>query len=427
MKKIWNLLLLVVATVIITGSCDKEDPQGGNNEDQINTPKVTTGEVTNIKSTTAACSGNVKADGGATITARGVCWSTAENPTTSDSKTTDGTGKGTYTSNLTELSPNTQYYARAYATNSKGTAYGEQRAFKTVQGLPEVTTGEVTSITTTTATCSGDVKADGGTTVTARGVCWSTSENPTTSDSKTTDGTGMGTYTSNLIDLSPDTQYYVRAYATNSKGTAYGEQRAFKTQDELFTDSRDGKVYKYVTIGNQVWMAENLAYLPAVSPPTTYSYSSSNYYVYGYEGTDVKAAKEVVYYITYGVLYNWPAATRACPEGWHLPSKAEWEELTNYLGGSAVAGGKMKEKGYAHWREPNEGATNESGFTALPGGRRCGILEKFQAIENVTYFWSSSEGTGSHVWYWILNYDNARVGSNDYFKDNGFSVRCIRD
>lgn len=131
MKKLSSLLFLVIATVIITGSCDKEDPQGGNNEDQINTPTVTTGEVTNIESTTATCSGNVKADGGATVTARGVCWSTAENPTTSDSKTTDGTGKGTYTSNLTELSPNTQYYARAYATNSKGTAYGEQRAFKT--------------------------------------------------------------------------------------------------------------------------------------------------------------------------------------------------------------------------------------------------------------------------------------------------------
>lgn len=133
MKKLSSLLFLVIATVIITGSCDKEDPQGGNNEDQINTPTVTTGEVTSISTTTATCSGNVKADGGTTVTARGVCWSTAENPTTSDSKTTDGTGKGTYTSNLKDLSPDTQYYVRAYATNSKGTVYGEQRAFKTLE------------------------------------------------------------------------------------------------------------------------------------------------------------------------------------------------------------------------------------------------------------------------------------------------------
>ena len=204
-------------------------------------PTVITGEVTNVTTTTASCEGNVSADGGFAITERGVCWSTSENPTISDSKTTDDiaqktkaedvTGLGTYTSNITGLSPNTTYYVRAYATNSQGTGYGEQRTFTTnaQQGMPTVTTGNVTNIGTTTATCGGNVTGDGGAAVTARGVCWSTTQNPTTTNSKTSNGTGVGAYSSNLTGLSPNTTYYVKAYATNSKGTAYGEQKTFTT------------------------------------------------------------------------------------------------------------------------------------------------------------------------------------------------------
>ena len=204
-------------------------------------------------------------------------------------------------------------------------------------GVLSVTTGTVTNITTTTASCSGNVTSDGGSSVTARGVCWSTSENPTTSNSKTTNGTGLGTYTSNITGLSPNTTYYVRAYATNSQGTAYGEQRTFRTltasdiEYGSFTDSRDGKVYKTVTIGEQVWMAENLAYLPSVVGPATESYTAPYYYVYGYDGTSVATAKATTNYQTYGVLYNWPAALTACPSGWHLPSDAEWTQMKNYL------------------------------------------------------------------------------------------------
>ena len=162
-------------------------------------------------------------DGGLEVTARGVCWSTNSNPTISDSHSTDGNGTGNFTSIITGLEDNTTYYVRAYATNGVGTAYGNELTFATPT-LPTVTTIAVTNIDATSATSGGNVTDDGEATVTARGVCWSTSHNPTISDSYTTNGTGTGSFTSSLTNLTPNTTYYVRAYATNSVGTAYGSE-----------------------------------------------------------------------------------------------------------------------------------------------------------------------------------------------------------
>jgi formylglycine-generating enzyme required for sulfatase activity len=185
-------------------------------------PTVTTASITNITTSTATCGGNVTSDGGASVTARGVCWSTSANPTTSNSKTTNGSGTGSFTSSITGLNSNTTYHVRAYAINSVGTSYGSDVSFKTPAYQPTVTTASITNITTSTATCGGNVTSDGGASVTARGVCWSTSANPTTSNSKTTNGSGTGSFTSSITGLSPATTYHVRAYATNSAGTGYG-------------------------------------------------------------------------------------------------------------------------------------------------------------------------------------------------------------
>jgi uncharacterized protein (TIGR02145 family) len=137
-----------------------------------------------------------------------------------------------------------------------------------------------------------------------------------------------------------------------------------------FIDNRDGKSYKYIQIGTQVWMAENLAWLPSVSPPDVGSFTAPFYYVYDCRGISVSAAKATGNYSVYGVLYNWMAALTACPAGWHLPSDTEWTILPDFLGGESVAGGKMKEKGTSHWWNPNSGASNESCFSGLPGSQR---------------------------------------------------------
>jgi uncharacterized protein (TIGR02145 family) len=190
---------------------------------------VTTTAVTSITSTTAVSGGNVTSDGGGSITAKGVCWATTANPDLTKSKTNDGTGTGTFTSNLTGLTPGTLYHVRAYATNSSGTTYGADVQFTSLAVLPTVTTTAVTAVTQTTAATGGNVTANGGGAVTAKGVCYGTTTAPGIGGPHTTDGTGNGAFTSNLTGLTPGTVYYVRAYATNSAGTAYGSQETFTT------------------------------------------------------------------------------------------------------------------------------------------------------------------------------------------------------
>lgn len=195
------------------------------------TPTVTTASVTSISTTTASGGGTVSADGGGAVTARGVCWNTTGNPTIADNKTEDGTGTGVFTSALTGLTISTTYYVKAYATNSSGTGYGTEAAFTTLAALsvPTVTTTAVTDILTTTATSGGNVTLDGGSPVTARGICYNTTGMPTTAETKTANGTGLGTFTSSLVSLTQNTKYYVRAYAVNAQGTGYGEAVEFTT------------------------------------------------------------------------------------------------------------------------------------------------------------------------------------------------------
>lgn len=192
-------------------------------------PTVTTASITSITGSSAICGGNVINDGGGTITNRGVCWSVVQNPTTNDNHTSDGTGIGEFTSSITGLDNNITYYVRAYAINSNGTAYGEERSFTTQEGLAVISTRDVTSITDNSAVSGGEITDDGGFSITSRGACWSTAQNPTVSDFHSTDGSGTGTFTSNLNNLTYNTTYYVRAYATNGAGTSYGEEKTFTT------------------------------------------------------------------------------------------------------------------------------------------------------------------------------------------------------
>ena len=193
-------------------------------------PSVQTAdEVTLTGSGTAQCGGTVTGDGGFSVTARGVCWSVAPEPTVSNLHSNDGSGTGTFVSTLTGLQPSTTYYVRAYATNANGTVYGEQRTVTTPSGLPIVTTTAATSITSNSAVCGGNVASDGGYTVIQRGVCYSTTPNPTIGGMRTTDGSGTGSFVSNLTGLTAGTTYYYRAYATNATGTVYGEERTLIT------------------------------------------------------------------------------------------------------------------------------------------------------------------------------------------------------
>lgn len=226
-------------------------------------PKLTTAVITAITGTTATGGGNITDNGGEVVTARGICWSTKPAPTTADSKTTDDKGNGVFASNMTNLLGKTTYYVRAYATNSIGTAYGNEVSFTTLVAVPTLTTTAVTGVTAAGAVTGGNITFDGGGAVTARGVCYSTSANPVITDKITSNGTGSGAYASTITGLNVATLYHVRAYATNSAGTAYGPDVTFMTYPTVLYALGDG-----TTAG---WNANTTVKIDQSSTPGVYS------------------------------------------------------------------------------------------------------------------------------------------------------------
>ncbi len=302
---------------------------------------------------------------------------------------------------------------------------------------PVVVTSDVSEITYNSFISGGKIISDGGYQIIERGVCWSNSPEPTISDSKSLELLNLDEFVSHVRGLSFDTYYYVRAYATNVKGTGYGKSIPVETKQSpcggsaVFVDQRDGSSYLIIPIGDQCWMANNLRYLPMVSPSAFGHYQQEHYYVYGYHGNSVDEAKNTNHYFNYGVLYNWPAASTACPEGWHLPSDDEWTTLTDYLGGEAVAGRMLKSTRiisdpHPRWSTPFIDATNETGFSALPGGYRNDI-GSFYFLGFYASWWTSTEGSdkAAHNRY-MLHYGK-QIFPTFLNKSYGFNVRCIKD
>ena len=266
MKRNCNLLTLtslLMCFAIMLGtsftSCKTEDL----NKSKL-LPVLTTSFITEITQNTATAGGIITSDNGLEVTVGGVCWSLKPNPTIKDSLTKNAAGIGKFISNIFNLIADTTYYVRAYATNGYGTAYGLQVSFKTLTSvLPVITTTEMTDIAISSVTSGGNITFNGGTEVTARGVCWSTNQSPTISDNKTLDGAGFGAFTSSIIGLTPDTKYYVRSYATNIIGTAYGNQLTANTLS-IQIDFTDCKVWAnyysddiYIVSRNQLFKSSD--------------------------------------------------------------------------------------------------------------------------------------------------------------------------
>jgi uncharacterized protein (TIGR02145 family) len=305
--------------------------------------------------------------------------------------------------------------------------------------LPTLTPSTVTNIASNSATIGGLVTSDGGASVTVRGACWSSdNQAPTISDSKTTDGSGLGFFSSTFSGLVSETTYFVRAYATNSVGTVYGSMVSIVTLPVILgpVSDSDGNSYATVVIGTQVWMAENLKTTKYIDG-SAILYNNDDGISYsetpGYCWYNDNAANKN----TYGALYNWFAVNtgKLCPTGWHVPTYPEWWTLVSFLGGTdgsnaeAGSGGKMKETGTIHWKTPNTGATNSSGFSGLPGGSRP-IGFPFQELGDKGFWWTStSEAANLNARFVYTTYDNAACISYYIFMDKRYrySVRCMKD
>jgi uncharacterized protein (TIGR02145 family) len=292
-----------------------------------------------------------------------------------------------------------------------------------------LTTANVSGITQTSAVSGGNIKADNKDSVTGRGICWSITTDPKIVNNKTNNGNGAGSFVSNLTGLQPGTVYYVRAYAINNADTIYGSTISFSTQNYGTVTDIDGNVYKTITIGTQIWMAENLrttryndgTAIPLVKDEAAWAgLSTSGYCWYRNEEANFKE--------TYGALYNWYSinTNKLCPMGWQVASDAEWTALTTYLGGESVAGGKLKETGTTYWVDPNSGATNELGYTALPGGFRY-YDGKFFDFGFSGYWWSSEESSESRAYFRFMYFDDSNFYRFNNAKKMGLSIRCIKD
>jgi len=294
---------------------------------------------------------------------------------------------------------------------------------------PTVSTADIFAITDTSAQCGGNIISDGGAAIIARGVCWCTAEKylPNLSDSLTIDGTGNGSFTSSISGLIPGTTYVARAYATNGMGTSYGNGRTFSTLGKV-TDL-DGNVYQTIKIGSQWWMTENLKVtkyrngdsISYVFDSTEwFNLDSGAYCVHNNDSNNVSV---------FGILYNWYAiddSRNIAPEGWHVPCNVEWNTLIDYLGGEDVAGGKMKDTGFTYWISPNTGATNSSGFTALPGGLRF-PYGSYYILGGHAHFWSSTELSNDEAYFRYIFFNSPHIMLTYWDKRFGFSIRCVKD
>ena len=577
-------------------------------------PVITTANISQISSFSAVSGGTLISQGGSPITNRGVCWNTLGYPLISDSHTSDGTGVGSFSSQISPLLPQTVYYVRAYATNASGTAYGEQKSLTTLHqavietgtvqdsrdfttyktakygevwwmaenlnftassgsycynglpancitygrlyewnsamsacppgwylptdenwkaleitlgmtsaeadatswrnegeigvkmksasgwsengngnnsskftalpggfrdgdgtygylgqaarfwtstpdpqndpwvryleyndvgvyrssrgpsrsmsvrcvkgtnlSLPMVMTGIISNIGDQSATCTGEVINAGGSTVTSRGFCWNTTGLPTITGNRVTSGSGMGAFNGQIPGLNRSTTYFIRAYATNSLGTSYGEERTFTTTETIppetgtFLDNRNMKTYKTVKLGTQWWFAENLAYEIV-----------NNSWCYNNVGTSCN---------DYGRLYNYDAAITACPAGWHLPSDAEWKSMEISLGMSQAVADDVswrldgdvgtQLKSVSGWINNGNGS-NSSLFNALPAGFRDGD-GTFYYLGESARFWTRGVATNQDPFIRYLLYNKKGVYRDPRGPSRGFSVRCVRD
>ena len=433
-------------------------------------PTVVTTSVEEVTETTAKVVGQVTADGGAEVTERGVCWNTESNPEITDNRIVEGTGLGTFTAEVTDLEANTTYYVRAYATNEKGTSYGEEKSFTTKEveepeepgddepeepsdpeepgddepeepeepgddnpeepedpgddnpeepGEPEepeipvvviVMTNEVTGVTMNSAICGGEVTTEGETVIVARGVCYGTNQNPTIEDGKTTDGEGVGAFTSNITELSQNTTYYVRAYAVNEIGVTYGEEVSFTTlSTEGTTNGHD-----WVDLGlpsGLKWATCNVG----ATAPEQYG----DYYSWGevetktaYNSNNCSTMYQQIDDFSGDPQYD--VARKKWGDAWRMPTSEEQKELLdnctwelttiNSISGYKVTGPNgnsifLPAAGYYYDTYVN--------FAGYYGG-----------------YWSSTPHADDDSAYY-LGFDDKEQRENAYYRSDGQSVRAV--
>ncbi|MCF8357557.1 MAG: fibrobacter succinogenes major paralogous domain-containing protein [Prolixibacteraceae bacterium] len=441
MKKhlILYFVTITLGLIFLLSACDKE-------QDDPVLPQVTTAEVIDITDNSAFAGGSVANSGTLAVTQRGVCCNTEENPTLADTKLASGNGEGDFSVTIENLLPETEYFVRAYATCEMDTVFGSTKSFTTLPvPLPVVSISDTEDITETSAIINAEVVNENDDfEIREHGICPKiNSEYLSFNDLKKPAGQGTGEFTVTLDNLSPESEYEYRAYAITQNDTFYSNFISFTTLAKAYSEIEfnpevaygeitdvEGNTYQTVEIGTQVWMAQNLnttqyndgSAIPLITGESEWESTTTGAYC-NYNNDEATGSM-------YGKLYNgYTVETgKLCPVGWHVPESDEWETLIAFLGGEMVAGGKLKEQGTTHWSESGDDITNESGFTALPGGIRT-YNGAYNAI-NIGGYWRAASASetqeGFMVTFWAGSW-NAGFNIGEDPKNAGLSVRCIKD
>lgn len=418
-------------------------------------PRIVTKSATEIRSSAATSGGIIDFEGTPKFVTCGICWSKLAEPTIKDNVLTDSTNSLNFTCRIKNLDGNTSYHVRAFATNEGGTSYGNEVLFTTlINGYPVVVLTNISEVDMSAALFEGNVLLDDDNIISARGICWSTNPEPTITNDTTINGTGLGIFTSRISGLSSGTAYYIRAYATNSAGTAYSDVYRFTTIDTgNVVKDFDGNIYNTVSIGNQTWMTSNLK-------TTRYQDGTPITECWAYDNN-------ASYVATYGRLYSRSVAANAlsaCPVGWHVPVSSEWRTLAKYLESNgfsydgiipdpadlqnvSLGNNKLAKAICSDYNWGYSSVTgspgntdfaesrNKTGLNAMPAG--CKYADgTFMYLGSYTFWWNYDLGgmyvvrPGGPVLEYILNQWSI-IYNNPHFTEGGFakaaSIRCLKN
>jgi uncharacterized protein (TIGR02145 family) len=391
-------------------------------------PTISAFNISEIGSHTASFSATISSDINH-IASRGFCWSPLPNPTILNNHVEVGKGVGSFSIKQEGFTGGgTKYHARAFAVNSYGVFYGEEKIFFTQFDVPTIQLSSLKDFGLS-AFAYINIPDSGGKTITQRGIVYSTTENPTTLNNKILSGTGIGEFSITITGLTQKTTYFVRAFASNEVGTAYSNQIKLTTNTASTTISDiEGNTYNTINIGNQIWMTSNLStsrfrngvYIPYILNSTQWATTKSPALSFYNHDNNFES--------NYGKQYNWYAVADPqglCPVGWHIPTNSDWTVLSDNLGGLNLAGGRMKNAGTTFWIFPSNG-TNASGFNGLPGGFR-NVDGTFGILLHNAYWWSATDENEQNAFSRSIVYTDNVLSVNSSLKNQGFSIRCLKD
>jgi uncharacterized protein (TIGR02145 family) len=399
--------------------------------------RITTNNPSNITKNTCTFAGLIVEMGESGVENHGFVYSEGPNPTIESSVISLGMTKldGQFSFKVSALQAGTSYFYRAFAQNGDKIYYGDDKSFVTLGlSFPSVSTNSVTNIQSSAFKAIGTINEIGDLPIVHHGFCLPVNPDPTNDDIHIDYGAAeaTGRFEGVISDLSPGTDYYVRAYIETAFQVYYGNLLSLSTIEETQVSDADENVYSVINIGAQTWMLENLR-VTRFADGTGIRFAMENSqwvlegsYAYCWFLNSESGNKDI-----YGALYNWSIVNSEkdlCPSGWHIPDDADWSVLIEFLGGAEQAGGKLKEEGTAHWVSPNTGATNESGFTALPGSYRTATGEFFSVeARTVGAWWSAGDGGAGSYPSVKLYANDAKLHTEDSDAGSGYSVRCIKD